>query len=717
MKTISTKIALTIPLLLLLCCNALAQKYIAHKVKEGETLESIAKQYQVTPYTILTNNKELKQGETIKPSTILSIPIVAGVSGEGRTPPEKSKPGLSEAKPAQEEPIGFASHQVRKKETLYSISKRYGITEDDIKKYNRELYSAELNKGMALKIPKYKRERPQGNGIDEETFEIYTVKAKETRWSIVHKFGITMDHLLSLNPGLSQDTDYMAAGQELRLPKPKGGTIKEQEVQLYTSYTVPKKQTFYALEKLFGVNSEEIIKLNPEVTERSLQEGMVLRLPVKKEISKEINTENYIFYEVKPKQTEFSLTRKLGIGYKELLALNPDLGNGLKAGMVLKLPKENAGGLEVKNALVLDKINLIDSINRFNRPKLLFLLPFRLDKLNLRDTIGTKNTIETSNALKYSLGLYSGALAALDSIKKLGISVDVRTIDTQLDVDRVKRILMDEQLDNVSAIIGPLDSKSLQEVAVKAAGFDVPVIAPLSSKSEISLENVFFPSTSDNLLRQRMLSFAGDKWTNENIIVIADEKNKPVEQQILEKFPKARTVRLKDNLSMGIDQFNGLLSKENENWVFLETDNFTIISSVCSILNSAMNKEVAIKLFTTDKNKAFDNDVISSSHLSNLRFSYPSIFKEVVEDDAFVRSYRKRFGNDPDRYAVRGFDITYDLLLKLAYKNDLFEASMLIGETQYSGNKFDYVKDVSSGYFNTASYIMTLENMQLTEAK
>ena len=717
MNKLSTKITAFVVFFLVFSLFVKAQKFTTHAVKEGETLESIAKLYKVTPYSILSNNKEIKQGVAIKPNTILAIPAASTTSSNGAalvTKPSSSAPKVPKIE--QEEPIGFVSHNVKRKETLFGVAKDYGVTEEDIKRYNRELYSAQLRRGMTLKIPKYKKVRTQETQLNEEDFEIYLVKAKETRWSIAHRSGITIDSLLVLNPQLSSDRDILSEGQELRLPRIKGSTIKEQDVQIYTSYTIPKKQTFYSLEKQFGVTSEEVIKLNPEIKERGLQEGMVIRLPGKKEVSHEITTDNFLFYEVKPKQTEFSLTRKLGISYKDLLALNPDLSKGLKAGMVLKIPKENAGQLEIKNALILDRINLVDSINRFHKPKLVFLLPFRLDRLNLSDQEATKKTIETSNALKYSLGLYSGALVALDSIKKLGVSVDVKTFDTQLTVEKVKSILASERWENVSAIFGPLDPKSIQEVAVKTSSYDIPVIAPLASNSELSLENVFFATTTDEELRKKMLGFTRDKWTNENIIIIADENNKQVEKSILERFPNAKTISLKDNLSMNIDQFNSLLSKTTENWVFLETDNFKIIASVSSILNSSLSKDVKINLFTTDKNKAFDNDVISSSHLSNLRFAYPSIYKEVGED-SFVRLYRKRFGNDPDRYAVRGFDITYDLLLKLAYKNDLFEASRIIGETQYSGNKFDYSKDISSGYFNKASYILRFENMQLTEVK
>jgi hypothetical protein len=121
-------------------------------------------------------------------------------------------------------------------------------------------------------------------------------------------------------------------------------------------------------------------------------------------------------------------------------------------------------------------------------------------------------------------------------------------------------------------------------------------------------------------------------------------------------------------------------------------------------------------MFTTNKNRAFDNDVISGSHLSNLKFTYPSVYREAG-NDSFSRRYQQRFGSEPDRYAVRGFDLTMDILLKLAYRLDLFEASADIGTTEYTGNKFDYNKDFLSGYYNSAAYIMMYENMHIREIK
>jgi len=708
-------------LLLLFMATVHAQQFKTHAVKQGETLYSISKMYRVTPFNILKYNKELKQGDVLKPNTILVIPLEASASDTNSlTEAVKPAPVVLPTKEVEEQeiPISFRTHRVRKRETLYSLSKRYNVSEEDIKRYNKELYSTSLNKGMRLQIPVYRKVEVLKDSINPDDYETYMVLPKETRWSIAHKYGITVDSLLSLNPELPRTTNDLGIGQKLTLPKIAGSSLEGQEVQLYESYTVPPKKTLYSLGGEYGITSEEIIKLNPAIMQQGgLKEGMVLRLPKKKILTEIVNTENYIFYEVKPKQTEYSLTRNLGIGYSELLALNPELSRGLKAGMVLKLPKEKGATLEVKNSLVLDKINLLDSINIENKPKILFLLPFRTDRISLDSVANTINAIERSNAIKYSLGLYSGALVAIDSIAKLGVSVDVKTYDTQLNRDHVRMLLSGIDLNTIDAIVGPLQPEALKEVAMMATPYQIPVVAPLASESDKNLEDVFFSVPSDSVLRNRMLDYMEATRIGQNIIVINDAKNDSTRAIIQQRFPAAKSLRVREdekNISVDIEAFTNLLAMEQENWVLLETDNFKLVSSVSSILNSAISDTTKVRMFTTNRNKAFENEVISVSHLSNLKFTYPSFDKEVL-NDSFVRNYRKRFGNDPDRYAVRGFDLTYDLLLKLAYKSDLFDVAELIGLTEYSGNKFNYAKALSSGYFNTASYIMRYENMRIIQ--
>ncbi len=699
-------------LLLAFGCGAQAQNFKTHAVKRGETLESVARLYQVTTADLLKYNRELQPGASLRPNTILVIPMP-----ETRLYSPQPADSLKQDTTQVQQPLGFQTHRVRKKETLFSISRRYEIPEELIKRYNPELYSRTLQRGMVLRIPRF----PQGYEpeAEAESTELmsYEVQPKETRWSIAHKFNITLDSLEKLNPELPTNTSYLAAGQELKLPKPPGTDVEQKDTQLYVSYTVPPKKTLFSLSQEYGIPREEIIRLNPEILERgNLQEGMVLRLPEKKADTLQQDGK-FVYYEVRPKQTEYSLIRKLGLGYGELLDLNPQMARGLQAGMVLKVPRDKAENLEVKNDLILETFDLKDSINTQHIPKLLVMLPFRLDRLDLSDAAGTQKRIAQNNALQYSLGLYSGFLVALDSISDLGVSVEVRSLDTQLNTSRVKALIGQEDLSGYSAIIGPLAPESVREVAIRASELQVPVIAPLPVGGEFQQENLFFSYTPEERLRDHMLRYMKGQVSDQKILIISDQENKDAEAKILEAFPGSDLVELRqeeENVSLDREQFISQLSQEADNWVFVETDDFKIASSVSSILNSANSDTTRIRMFTTHKNRAFENEVISIPHLSNLKFTFPSVTREATSD-AFIRRYRRRFGGDPDRYAIRGFDLGMDLLLRLAYRLDLFQVADQIGEQTYSGNKFNYWKGWNSGYFNTAAYILMYEDLQIKE--
>ena len=64
----------------------------------------------------------------------------------------------------------------------------------------------------------------------------------------------------------------------------------------------------------------------------------------------------------------------------------------------------------------------------------------------------------------------------------------------------------------------------------------------------------------------------------------------------------------------------------------------------------------------------------------------------------------------PNRFAVRGFDLTYDVILRLASSEDIFTAPKQEFETQYIENKFRYSKSLLSGYQNNAFYIIKYQD-------
>lgn len=700
----------TVVLLLLQFQGVLGQQkeFIKHLVKEGETLTSISRKYQITPFNIIEANSDIKSADDIRPEMLIYIPLNGGKPAETGVAEEVDKAGP--------EPTGFDRHKVKKRETLFGIAQKYGVTEEQIKKYNSRLYASALRKGDILRVPIF----PEPVEIEEVVLVVdtYVVQPKETRWSVANKYGITVDSLLQLNPQLDKNSSYLAVGQELQLPPPPGASLENQEVALFESYKVPKAIGLFRLGQEYQIPVDSILSLNPEITENGgLKEGMVLRLPKQKVKSEEVNTENYIFYEVKPKQTLFGLTQTLKLSQSELFGLNPELENGLKAGMVLKLPKAESQNLSVKNALILDQINLKDSVNIVNQPELLFLLPFRLDRIDLANEEKTENQLKNRRDLKLSLGFYTGAMVALDSIKKIGISVNVKTFDTRLSAAMIDTLLLQEDLTTIDAIIGPVSSAGLDKVAVRANTLNIPVISPTSADNALSHQNVFYSVPRDAVLRERLLNYLEKKRKDQNIIVIADTKHQIAKDSILAKFPTALEAALIDDQSLHLEDFLLQLSEDKENWIFVETEKTNTIASISSILNSASTKEAPIRMFTTHHSAAFEADAISGTHLSNLEFTFPA-YSRYSGNNSFKRAYRKKYKNlAPDKYAIRGFDLTMDVLLKLAFKERLVESSDIIGLTEYTENSFDYYKNPVSGYYNDATYLMMYDRLQIKQIK
>ena len=100
------------------------------------------------------------------------------------------------------------SHIVEKGDTLYSLSKKYGVSVDDLRSANA-ISGSDLYAGQKLIIPAKKNDK-------RVTYESYTVKAGDTLYSIAKRSEITVDELRRLN---SLDSSaVLKIGQNLKVP-------------------------------------------------------------------------------------------------------------------------------------------------------------------------------------------------------------------------------------------------------------------------------------------------------------------------------------------------------------------------------------------------------------------------------------------------------------------------------------------------------------------
>ena len=126
----------------------------------------------------------------------------------------------------------------------------------------------------------------------------------------------------------------------------------------------------------------------------------------------------------------YRLKLKLGLEEEDIEALNPGLKeSGLKSGMVLKIPYNN----KITESTVESSIDdLTSNIIDFETKRIAIMLPFRLDRVNADSVYDTKKQIKNDVFLSTSLDFHSGVLMAVDSLKRLGISLRVDVYDTKI---------------------------------------------------------------------------------------------------------------------------------------------------------------------------------------------------------------------------------------------------------------------------------------------
>ena len=169
----------------------LGRKYYVHKVKQGETIYSLGLAYEVPQEDILLINKEIV--EDLEAGSVLRIPIKD-----------------DDYVPAPINKISFTEHTVAKKESLYSIAKKYGTTQDKIIKYNPQIENG-IEKGMVLKIPLKVQEAIEAS---DDYFTYHQIRNGDNLQIIAIQYGITVNEIKEFN----DNANNLIVGEILAIP-------------------------------------------------------------------------------------------------------------------------------------------------------------------------------------------------------------------------------------------------------------------------------------------------------------------------------------------------------------------------------------------------------------------------------------------------------------------------------------------------------------------
>ncbi|MDH3321409.1 MAG: LysM peptidoglycan-binding domain-containing protein [Flavobacteriaceae bacterium] len=597
----------------------------------------------------------------------------------------------------------FITYQVLEGETIQSISKNLSITPYDLLKLNPDVKD-QIHANDIIIIPN-KAYDPKSDiensdlsivgdkDIIVDNFIYHEVLKKETLYSLLKKFEVSVEELNSLNPQVLKSG--LKQGQILKLPI-KISALQISEKEKYTQpYIVKPKETKYSIARNYGISIAYLEALNPTIKEKGLQFDDVILVP-----NKTIDNSEFKTHKVEKQETLFSLSNKFGVSQEELIEANPQLEQGVIAGMVIKIP----------NIDIEENKNFIDKRVEGISLDVAMMLPF----MSKRDSLNFEN----DRLLNITTDFYFGALQALDSLKNKGLSVRLKVYDTENSAYVSKKLSLGPEFENFDVVIGPMFLNNVKAVSENLTFKKSMIISPISNKdhSKISNKNLVQEVTSKENLTFEMLQFIKSNYKGQKLLIIVDEKD--AESYEFNKiFKEIQTLDTLNQISV-IKPVKGYIKptvfrenvlEEIENWVLLIGNDQTFLRDVFNNLG-VLPEEFNITLFSFEKGRNYDK--IDNNYLSRVNYHYPT--SDFLDRDSkayanFKSKYKSMYHSLPSKYAIDGFDITYDILMRLSVNTDLINQ----GTSKRLAAKYKFIENTSGAMVNHGVFIVKYDGLEL----
>ena len=389
------------------------------------------------------------------------------------------------------------THTVAPKETPYGISRQYGLSIDELYSLNPSKKEGGLKIGDILVISKTGSSsktvttKAAPTSVSAKTGTII-LQPKQTVYGITKQYKISEADLRKLNPQLDSN---LKIGDKITLPldsiqkyadsasnsaqatavvetKPEVKAVAKTETVTSEpakgTYVVQAKDNYYKISKQFNLTQKQLFALNPGLESTGLKPGETINVsgsdlinvqdnsqnnatsaPVTKAVASQTSApsassaasgntstseDDYVTYTVQSGDTMFSIMNRFNVTLDQLITLNPSLVDGLKAGMILKIKKQDPM-YSKKSGDVLSVV---------------LMLPFGFD----------------ANDAKYrtlSMDFLTGAKLAAERNAKAGQKLDIKVIDAGNE-NTFKNSLSQINQDNTDLIVGPFFKSSVLEV-------------------------------------------------------------------------------------------------------------------------------------------------------------------------------------------------------------------------------------------------------------
>lgn len=516
-------------------------------------------------------------------------------------------------------------HTVKSGDTLYSMSKAYGVSEDAIKECNPTVADG-LKLDQTVKIPVADNATADAREVKKRKKEFveHKIRGGETLYSIARDYNISVNTIREDNPGLNPQS--LSIGQSLWVRKSDMGSSSEKEAQA--------EMDAYA-----------------DNLNKATDDG-------------------FEYYVVKPGETVYSLARRFEITEQEFAA-NNDIAGGLKAGAVIRIPikdEENVNQMEKKADVPESELIAAQSSDE----NIIFRALPSDQILNI--ALMLPFNVESKPNSSY-VEFYQGFLLGLEKMKQEGRGESKLTVyNTEHNPVKVQNIVKSPAFEGTNLIIGPVYEDELSPVLQYARANSTPIVSPLADIKAVKSPAIYQLSPDPAKKYDKI----GDliDGGRDIYLIYADSFDKEFEGEVLAllkdkpyaaytySFNQKSIFTPRNSAARQIEVMDDIL-KEEKPCLFVvlankETDVDrilgTISSSKVAITEKSEKSAPYVVLGTSrwgrfnniDHTTYFNNNVVMISTYHAKRDS------QVVRE--FDSRYIEAYNSLPSLYAYRGYD-------------------------------------------------------------
>ena len=337
--------------------------------------------------------------------------------------------------------VKYTAYTVAKGDTLYSLSKRYGVAIDVIESANPTLTEG-LKAGQTIKIPhpatSEKKQKPAKRS--KKQFKSHIVRKGDTLYSIARHYEISVATLMADNADI--DPAHLAIGQTLYI-------------------------------RNSGIGKTTELEVCAEIEEQ------------KQIMNNVVVTEEYSYHVVHRGENAENIAARFGTTVDKLLSLNGfSEPNMVREGLIIKVPKhvtktepqsEQNVTAEIEKAEEEVKQLVFTTLKAGEKASVALMLPMSMD----------------GKVSQNYLDFYQGFLLAADHLRMDGMQIQIDLFNTAHSHEKVSQIIESGRLDSANLIIGPVYEDTLIPVANYAVQHSIPVVSPLANLTQANGANIF----------------------------------------------------------------------------------------------------------------------------------------------------------------------------------------------------------------------------------